>query len=75
MNEQIKNYLSNIGKIGGKVSGGAKAEASRNNGKLGGRPKKNKSQGLDWNKTGKTNGSSSTLTRNTQKFGKMDVSM
>jgi hypothetical protein len=75
MNESIKQYLSSIGKLGGKVSGGAKAQASRNNGKLGGRPKKNKSQELGGNKARKTDGSSSALTRNTQKSGKMDVPM
>jgi hypothetical protein len=41
MNESIKEYLSNIGRIGGSSCGGKKAEASRKNGKLGGRPKKN----------------------------------
>ncbi len=50
MNESIKQYLSNIGKLGGKASGGNKAEASRKNGKLGGRPSKIKikANGLDW---------------------------
>jgi hypothetical protein len=52
MNESIKQYLSNIGKLGGKTSGGSKAEASRANGKLGGRPKKNKPEGLDRNPSG-----------------------
>lgn len=40
MNESIKKYLSRIGKIGGSAVGGSKAEASRRNGKLGGRPKR-----------------------------------
>jgi len=41
MNETIKKYLSEIGKAGGSVSGGRKAAARRENGKLGGRPRRN----------------------------------
>jgi len=40
MERLIRQYLSQIGKKGGKSTSEAKAEASRNNGKLGGRPRK-----------------------------------
>jgi len=38
----IKKYLSAIGKRGGSAKSNAKAEASRANGKKGGRPKRKK---------------------------------
>ena len=38
----VKTYLAAIGRRGGKAKGGAKADAARANGKLGGRPKKKK---------------------------------
>lgn len=75
MNELIQQYLSDIGKRGGKVSGGAKASASRANGKLGGRPKKNNTQELGRDKAGKTNNNIPAFSRNTQKPGKVDVSV
>ena len=36
----IKIYLSKLGRKGGKIRSKSKASASRNNGRLGGRPKK-----------------------------------
>jgi hypothetical protein len=73
MNEHIHQYLSDIGKRGGKVSGGAKANASRNNGKLGGRPKKNHSKELGGNKAGKANSLIPAFTGNTQRTSKVAV--
>ncbi len=40
MKKSISNYLSSIGKKGGKAKSDAKARAVRENGKKGGRPKK-----------------------------------
>lgn len=39
---QVTDYLAAIGRRGGKAKGGAKADTARANGKLGGRPKKQK---------------------------------
>jgi len=36
----VRDYLSKIGKKGGESKSKAKADAARNNGKLGGRPRK-----------------------------------
>jgi len=38
----VQVFLAEIGRRGGKAKGGAKAETARENGKLGGRPKKPK---------------------------------
>ena len=35
MNDEVRKYLSEIGRRGGKVSGGRKAERSRENGRRG----------------------------------------
>jgi len=43
MNTAIKKYLSEIGRRGGSAKTEAQKNAARINGKLGGRPKKNKS--------------------------------
>jgi hypothetical protein len=75
MNEHIQQYLSSIGKRGGKVSGGAKASASRANGKLGGRPKKNNTQELDRDKTGETNSDFPAFSGNKQKPSKVGLSL
>jgi hypothetical protein len=40
MNTAVKKYLAEIGKKGGSAKSQAKAEASRKNGKQGGRPRK-----------------------------------
>jgi hypothetical protein len=40
MNPEVSKYLSDIGKLGGAAKSDAKAEAARQNGKRGGRPKK-----------------------------------
>jgi len=42
MDELIRQYLAEIGRKGGKVKSDRKAAASRENGKKGGRPRKNK---------------------------------
>lgn len=42
MNEQIRAYLAEIGHRGGSVKSQAKTLAVRENGKLGGRPRKPK---------------------------------
>jgi len=42
MNPAVSKYLAAIGKKGGAVSSTAKAAAARKNGKLGGRPRKQK---------------------------------
>lgn len=42
MNKEVREYLAGIGKQGGKVSTAAKAKAARKNGRLGGRPRKQK---------------------------------
>lgn len=47
MNSAVRKYLSQIGRQGGLVSSEAKAKASRENGKLGGRPKKVLSEAVD----------------------------
>lgn len=40
MSKQLKKYFSELGKKGGSVKSERKARASRENGKLGGKPKK-----------------------------------
>jgi hypothetical protein len=40
----IRRYLAEIGRKGGSVKSNAKAASSRENGKKGGRPRKNKKQ-------------------------------
>jgi len=42
MKKEISDYLAKIGRKGGKAKSDAKVEASRENGKKGGRPKKAK---------------------------------
>lgn len=42
MNSAVSKYLAAIGKQGGKASTPAKVSAARKNGKLGGRPRKQK---------------------------------
>jgi len=42
MSKEIKTYLSKIGRKGGKSRSDKKISASRENGKLGGRPKTTK---------------------------------
>ncbi len=42
IDDSTKKYLSEIGKRGGTVCSGRKAKAARENGKLGGRPKRDK---------------------------------
>ena len=42
MNEEIRKFLSEIGKKGGSSRSPAKVAASRNNGKKGGRPRRKK---------------------------------
>jgi hypothetical protein len=42
MNNQLRQYLAAIGQRGGKAVSDAKAEAARENGKRGGRPRKTK---------------------------------
>lgn len=75
MNETIKNYLSEIGRKGGQSKGGIKAVASKSNGKLGGRPKKDQSKRLDGNTPRKTYGKSTAQPRDAQKSGSLDVLM
>jgi hypothetical protein len=41
MNEAMKKYASEFARLGGLTKSKARAAASRRNGKLGGRPKKN----------------------------------
>jgi hypothetical protein len=43
MREQLKNYASEFARLGGLTKSDKRAAASRRNGKLGGRPKNNKS--------------------------------
>jgi len=40
LNEQIRNYFAELGKRGGSAKTKAKKLSSRENGKLGGRPRK-----------------------------------
>jgi general stress protein YciG len=40
MNKAVKKYLAEIGRQGGSSTSKAKAEAARENGKKGGRPRK-----------------------------------
>lgn len=42
MSKEVKTYLSEIGRKGGKSRSDKKSRASRENGKLGGRPKTSK---------------------------------
>jgi hypothetical protein len=42
LNNELRQYLAALGQRGGKVSSDAKAQAARENGKRGGRPKKAK---------------------------------
>jgi len=44
MDKKIKKYLSEIGKKGGSSKSKKKSQSSRVNGKLGGRPKKDKGE-------------------------------
>lgn len=44
--QSIKYVASIIGKLGGMSRSDAKAKASKENGKLGGRPKKKRAEGL-----------------------------
>ncbi len=45
--DEVKKYLSKLGKKGGSVKSELKTESSRKNGKLGGRPKKVLSESVD----------------------------
>ena len=47
MEDSIKKYLSEIGRVGGSAKTETKASSSRENGKLGGRPKKIFSESVD----------------------------
>jgi general stress protein YciG len=44
MSKKLKQYFSELGKKGGSVKSERKSHASRENGKKGGRPRKNKLQ-------------------------------
>jgi len=44
MNDEVRKYLSEIGRRGGKVSGGRKAARSRENGRRGYAPRPNKNR-------------------------------
>ena len=44
MNEEVRKYLSEIGRRGGKVSGGKKALSSAENGRRGYSPRPNKNR-------------------------------
>lgn len=42
MPKSVKNYLASIGSKGGKAKSAAKVQAAKENGKKGGRPRKDK---------------------------------
>lgn len=45
ISEEVRKFLSTIGKAGGEQTSDAKTKAARENAKLGGRPRKTKTEG------------------------------